>query len=850
MSEDPLLWARWPEADAILEAALDLPPGERAAHVHRAIPEAGPFRDLVLRLVDRLEGDHARVSSPDESLVEAVFGPAETQGDLASGSAVGPYRVVEPLARGGMATVYVAERADGAYTQRVALKVLRRGLDTDDLVRRFRTERQILSSLSHPGIARLLDGGSLPDGRPWLAMELVDGAPITEHADARCLDPRQRLTLFLEVAAAVQAAHRQLVVHRDLKPSNILVDTEGRVRLLDFGIARLLEGDEAHTEVGARVLTPAYASPEQLAGGTITTATDVYQLGLLLRELLTGVRPVSGGDRLAALATRPSRVVFRADASAPGPGERAGRRGASPERLARVLRGDLDRIILKATREEPDERYHSAGELADDLRRYLAGQPVLAHPASLGYQARKFVRRHRWGAGVAAGLLVLLTGWVMTLVAQNARVARERDRATREAATAAQVTDFMVDLFHAADPDRAQGATVTVREVLAEGAARLREEEVEDPAARAAMLTAIGRSYAQLGFHAEAEAELQHALEAHRADPGRDAEALARTLHLQAQVVRQTDHARALQLFAEAESLAVANLGPDHPLVADILVESSFSIGALDPEDARVEERRARAVGLLRSAPGDVRGGLANALTVWARGKPPEVAIPLMQEALALRRAIHPERHSAVAASLSDLGLAMEAVDPVASDSLLQQAVDILHAIHGRHQPLLLTTMNNLAGLRRDRGDYARAEPLYREVLALRRQLHPEQRLPQAYTLYGLGVVLTETDRPGEGEASLRETLAILQAEVPRSPLLAITSAAIGRAVTLQGRHAEAERLLLPAWRDMVVAGVGTVELDRTIARIVALYDAWGRPAPAAAWRARADSLTRATARP
>lgn len=846
MTEDRLHWDRWAEADRILAAAMDLPAADRTAFVHAEVPEPGEFRDLILRLVARLDDDEARVSSPSGELVMAAFGrPSDADAaDLPAGTAVGPYEVVERLARGGMATVYAANRADGAYRQRVALKVLRRGLDTDDLVRRFRAERQILSSLAHPNIAKLLDGGSLPDGRPWLAMELVDGTRITDHADAAELGVTGRLGLFLGVADAVQAAHRQLVVHRDIKPSNILVDGEGRVRLLDFGIARLLDGEAEHTEAGARALTPAYASPEQLAGGPVTTATDVFQLGLLLGELLTGVGPSGGGSPARDHATRPSRLV-RQDADGwPTAAERARRRGATPERLSRALRGDLDRIVVKATRPDPEDRYHSAGEFAADLRRFLRGEAVLAHPGSLAYRARKFTVRHRWAVLAAAATVVVLAGYLATLVTQNSRVARERDRAEREARTAAEVTEFMVDLFHAADPDRAGGSGITVRDLLGEGARRLREEQVAEPGVRAAMLSAIGRSYAQLGLYAEAEQELAHAVEAHRSDPAADPAAEARTLSRLAQVVRPTDPARAVALFDEALAVAERSLGPSDPLVASVLVESSLALAAVDPRDGRVEERRARAVALLRAAPGDVRGDLANALTVWARGKPAAVAIPLMREALDLRRTIHPERHSAVAASLSDLGLATEPVDPRAADSLLQQAVDILHAIPGRNDALLLTTMNNLAALRRDRGEFARAEPLYREVLALRRSRYPDQLLAQAYTLYGLGVVLVETGRAAEGEARLREALGILSAEVPRSPLLAITRSAIGHARTLQRDFPAAEALLVPAWEALVAAKVGPDEQTRTLRRIVALYRAWGRPGQAENWQPRLDSLS------
>jgi serine/threonine-protein kinase len=379
----------------------------------------------VLRLLTRLAGGHPDFG-PSEDVVLAAFAgdrPGGGGDDLPEGTEVGRYRIVRRVGRGGMATVYEAERADGAYEQQVALKVLRRGLDTEDLVRRFLTERQILSSLSHPNIARLLDGGSTAAGRPFLVMELVPGEPITSWADRHRLDVDARLRLFLSVAEAVHAAHRQLVVHRDIKPSNILVDADGRVKLLDFGIAKLLDTESEHTDAGAtRPLTPDYASPEQLGGGRITTATDVYQLGLLLRELLTGVRPLATETQPGEPPIRPSRAAALPAQSGRSPSERAALREATPARLARRLRGDLDVIVGKALRPEPGERYASADVLGSDVRRHLEGRPISAYPESPLYRARKFITRHP-----------MIPPW------QSRRSSRRRSRSSDRAAQGSRV---------------------------------------------------------------------------------------------------------------------------------------------------------------------------------------------------------------------------------------------------------------------------------------------------------------------------------------------------------------------------------------------------------------------------
>ncbi|MHB1327561.1 MAG: serine/threonine-protein kinase, partial [Gemmatimonadales bacterium] len=330
---DELLWQRWDEVDGVLDRLLDLSAEERRrelAQLERADPA---LHELVVRLLVRVDDDGSRVSGPSEGAILGAFGKAERdEPDLEVGTMIGRYCLGARRGRGGMATVYEATRSDGVYQQRVALKVMRRGLDSDDLVRRFLAERQILSSFSHPNIARLLDGGSLPDGRPFLVMELVEGRPITAYADERRLDISARLDLFVGAAGAVHAAHRQLVVHRDLKPSNILVDDEGRVKLLDFGVAKLLDGDPAATDAGARLLTPDYASPEQIRGEAVTTATDVYQLGLLLRELLTGLPPSAGDTGPGVVPIAPSRIAGLPVTGRPDAAVRAAARRTTPDR--------------------------------------------------------------------------------------------------------------------------------------------------------------------------------------------------------------------------------------------------------------------------------------------------------------------------------------------------------------------------------------------------------------------------------------------------------------------------------------------------------------------------------------
>jgi serine/threonine-protein kinase len=847
VSADDLLWARWDDVDAILSGALDLTEAERGSYVARETIADPELRALVLRLLERLSTDAARVNAPAGDVVRAAFSDGEAADlDLAAGTVIGTYRIVRHRAQGGMATVYEAERADGAYRQRVALKVLRRGLDTKDLVRRFVRERQILSSLSHPHIARLLDGGTTPEGRPYLVMELVEGDPITRHADVRRLDVNARLALALQVIDAVHAAHTRLVVHRDIKPSNILVNADGSVRLLDFGIAKLLETDAEHTQVGARALTPNYASPEQVRGEPVTTATDVYQLGLLLRELLTGIRPREDGDGAGALPLGASRLTIREWPATPAAVERAAARGTTPDRLRRQLSGDLDVIIAKALRAEPDQRYASAAEMSSDIERHLRGMPIVAHPESRTYRLRKLVRRNPWGVVAAVVAVVALTAYAVTTTIQNRRVAAERDRAEQEATKAAEVTDFLVQLFQGADPNEAGAGEVTARELLDRGLGEIEAQLKGDPSVQAAMLSAIGRSYYQLGHYQQSRRVMERAVRERRAAHGPVHRDVASDLFQLADLVGRTDRPAALEMYSESLDIAEQAAGPMDPLVGRILTGYAVSLSRMDNADPRVGEMLDRAVALLRVAPGDNRADLATALSAAGYGKAPAVALPRMREAVMLNRAVHGENHTATARSLSDLALATERVDPMAADSLMQEALAIMEAVHGIRHASTLGIMNNLAGLRRDRGAYGEAAPLYRRVLALRRELYPDERGGQAYALYGLGLSLAESGNPREAETHLRDALRILRvSERPGSILLVLTRAAIGYSLARQRRFDQAEPLLANAAVRFRDAPLHPVDRIRLLERVIWMYDAWGRDAVAREYR---EELARARA--
>ena len=425
---------RWARVKELFEAAVDLDPNQRAAFLEKECGGDEALRSEIESLLKSDEQTGGFIEQPAFAIPRDLF-PDNVEEPFV-GRQFGAYQVIREIGRGGLGAVYLAARADDEYRKQVAIKVIRRGLDTDDIIRRFRNERQILAQLDHPNIARLIDGGTTDDGLPYFVMEYVNGEPINAYCDANALPTTERLTLFRKVCAAVTYAHQNLVIHRDLKPSNILVTQEGEPKLLDFGIAKLLgTGDELFTQTipALRVMTPEYASPEQVKGEKITTTSDVYSLGVLLYELLTGQRPyrlkTRTPEEIARAITeqepeRPSTAVTRAD-----PGSLQ-----SPIRNSKSLRGDLDNIVLMAMRKEPARRYSSVGQFSEDIRRHLEGLPVVARKDTVRYRSEKFVKRHKVGVAAAA-----LIGLSASRRNHSHRLAG-KPRNTREARIAARRT--------------------------------------------------------------------------------------------------------------------------------------------------------------------------------------------------------------------------------------------------------------------------------------------------------------------------------------------------------------------------------------------------------------------------
>jgi serine/threonine-protein kinase len=723
-----------------------------------------------------------------------------------------------------MGTVYLAARADEQYQKRVALKIVR-GHDSVEVLRHFRRERQILASLDHENIAKLLDGGTTDDGLPYFVMEYVDGQRIDAYCDSRSLSTAERLKLFRSVCTAVQHAHRNLVVHRDLKPGNILVTSDGVVKLLDFGIAKLLNpailGDAPTATHLA--LTPEYASPEQARGEAITTATDVYSLGIVLYELLTGHRPYRVASRqpldvLRAVVEeepeRPSTAVGRTDSTPAYPGlapltltpESVSRpREGTPDRLRRRLKGDLDNIVLTALRKEPQQRYGSVEALAEDLRRHLEGLPVRARKATVGYRVGKFVRRHALGVTTAAALVVLIIGFGISMTAQSARVSRALEKAEKERAKSERVSAFLVDLFNVSDPSEARGSTVTAREVLDKGADRIATELKDQPEVRATLLDTIGKVYIRLGLYDKALPLLREALTIRRQVLGSRHPDLAETLtNLAVVLFRKGDYAASEALHREALAVRRAAFGDEHPLVAHSVSGLAIVVGRQgDHAGAAVLHREALALRrrLFGNEHSDVARGLQGLATVLTHLGDFAPAEAMAREGLALRRRLSGSDHPDVALFLHTLGNALyEQGDYAGAEAAFREGAALRRKLLGDDHPAVSRTVGNLAFVVNEKGDFTEAEALHRATLESRRKHLGEIHEDVAWGLTGLAKCLADQQRLAEAEPLYRDALRVWRKALPPGhPDPAYALVGLSRLVLAKGDARGAEPLLREA---------------------------------------------------
>ncbi|MFO0840540.1 MAG: serine/threonine-protein kinase [Phycisphaerae bacterium] len=835
---------RWQTVKELAAVASELEGEARHAYLAHECGEDAGLRAEVHSLLAAAESAPTLVDRPAIDSLKPELGADAERGLI--GRQLGAYQIVRPIAFGGMGSVYLARRADDAYRNEVAIKLIRGSLLDGESYHRFCQERQTLADLNHPNIARLLDGGRSDDGLPYLVMEYVAGQPIDAYCNERQLDLPARLRLFRDVCAAVQYAHQNLVVHRDLKPSNILVNADGVVKLLDFGIAKVLNAGELHTARAVTTmqgcLTPDYASPEQIRGQAITTSSDVYSLGVLLYELLTGRLPFESERKsLHDLARticeiepeRPSTVArrtpprTRADAgvAAADPESAAATRDGRPEKLWRRLAGDLDAILLMALRKEPQRRYASVEQLSDDVRRHLEGLPVRARQGTWRYHSVKFARRN-WPAVTAAAVMTAsLIGGIVVSVRSAAVASRERDAAQQarqlarqeaenarvEAKKAARITVFLQDMISAANPAE-EGPDVPVGRLLDEAAARVASEFADDAEVESAVRTAIGETYKGLGRYDDAERHLRGALELQyrihgdeHADVAKSLNTLGVLLHAKGRYADAQDCLeRALAIHRKLE-------GGDQSEVAQVL----------------------------------------NNLAVVLRVQGQETqAEPMLRDALQIRRRLLGDEHLETVQSLNNLAnLLQSRGDFAAAEPLCREVLVVRRKLLGAEHPDVTQAINNLAVVLAMQGLFAEAEPLLRDSLALYRKRLGSDHPETAGCLFNLASLLRRADDPGGAEPLLRECLEIRTRRLPAGDLrTAFARQELAICLVALGRFAEAASEMVEV-HAALEATLGT-EHARTVGALrslVSLLETLQRPDEAACYRERLPLTTAAS---
>ncbi|MDX1618199.1 MAG: serine/threonine-protein kinase [Balneolaceae bacterium] len=866
---------RWQQIDSIVDRAITLDAEERTRFIER---QCGDDPDLHREVIDLLEaiessenlwGDLVESNQALlDNLTDTLTAHADPDTDTnraAPLSQLGPYRLIRRIGRGGMGDVWLGERADGQFEQRVAVKIVRPETGLQEHYRRFQQERQILASLNHPNIAGLLDGGLTPDGRPYLVMEYVDGTPITDYCKERGCSLQQRLALFRQVCRAVQYAHRNLVVHRDLKPDNILVTEEGKLKVLDFGIAKLLDANLTdrtliETRPGLRMMSLSYAAPEQVTLEPITTATDVYALGLLLYELLAGDRPFElKGMRLAEAEN----IIRHEDP------QKASKQAV---RWQKQLRGDLDAIILKALRKEPEKRYESAGQLLEDIDRYGKNLPVLARSDTFRYRSSKFLKRHRTSLAIAALIVLLSAGFGMYHTWQ---VTNERNIARTEAVKARKVTDFLIDVFEYSDPTTQNPDDITAREILADGAEYIRNSMEEQPETRAALMSAMGHIYTNLGMYDQAKPLLFKAKDINSRYASTSD--LALTLHNLGDLYSELGMYDSAAVYLE-ESIALQPQSQDNTYLAGSMESLGwvrYMTGAYDKADSlynaalriqttaygnnssevannlqlqawvqhdlghydKADSLLRQALTLRRSLQGSMHKDVATILHSlgWILYQKKEYARSdsVLREALNIRRKIYPDGHMDLAWSLNNMGLIRQALGQTEeAEEYYTNALEMRKATLGEDHPHVAQSLGNLAGLYYHQQNFAKAASMFREVVEIDTRRLGENNMQVGIDYNNLATVLNNSGKKREAIKYYEKALSIVKQMLPAShPNVIRLSDNLADVHMDLGEYDRAEQLYLECFQVLREAEGLQNRFTQVISRRLAeLYEITDRP--------------------
>ncbi len=866
--------------DEIVRQAATLDPDDQAAFLRRA---CGDDNDRYQQALDSLR------SNPEwwnHSIDNRHF---SIEDDSVSwiNQVIGSYRVLSALGQGGMGDVLLAERADDQFRHRVAIKLVKRGVQSKQVQGRLKIERQILASLDHPNIARLLDGGTTSQGTPYIVMEYIEGEPIDVYCNHHCLTIKQRLELFRTVCSAVHSAHQNLIVHRDLKPSNILVTADGMPKLLDFGIAKMLDDRQmlhtmAVTQADIRVMTPEHASPEQVRGDTITTASDIYSLGVLLYELLCGRRPYEikshrFSEMEKAICDEPPIPLRSILNSHDDPAIEQLRvicndRSTTATKLRHELRGDLSDIVSTAIRKEPERRYSSAEQLSADIGRYLSAMPITARRDTWGYRSAKLIQRHKFGVATAVLAVLALVVFSLSTVLQSRRIAQEQTRAER-------VSGFLVGLFEQADPSHSRGNDITAREIVDAGARRIDRELRDEPDTRAALMATMGQVYSGLGLYDDSIHLLRESLDVTKARYGADGRETAFVMQrLGNSLVQQGDLAAAEPLlegavrilrdksprsslevasaiaglgelrrkqerFEDSEKLfresleILSNLGP--PAIPEML-ETLNSYAILlanrgDFQGAEQSYRRALQLGADVLGPDHPKIIMTThnlAVSLVNQGRYDE-AQALFERILTLSRKVLGPEHPDVITALSNYGdLLRRKHDYNKSISIFKEALDLDRKVRGPTHSRVGYDLVDLGLALHDVGDFAQAEARFREALKIFATSLPPNHQYIGWALSSLGTTLISLKRETEAEITLKQALEIFVVSLPTSnPLSYRTRGALGEALAMQKRYSEAEPLLTQSYRALIESrGTNDPDVARLKTWIAKLYKDWRRP--------------------
>ncbi len=806
---------RWQKIKKIFSRAVELRGTERDEYLKIACASDNDLMKEVYSLIVFFEKKGPLDGSLDKFKISALSSREKTL----KNRQIGPYRIIQELGYGGMGSVYLCERADGEFKHHVALKLLRTGFTTPEQNRRFLAERQILALLNHDHIARLYDGGLTEEGQPYFVMEYINGKPIDRYCRENSLTIEKRLELFLKVCDAMEYAHRNLVVHRDLKPANIMVSDEGKVKLLDFGIAKLLdesknfEGPQALTQQGFLPLTPVYASPEQMRGKPITTASDIYQLGVVLYELLTGFRPYEIDNKSPGeaeqivceeVALRPAKAIEKFYALSkkgkdPDP-KNTGTLGASDvSRFQRKLRGDLDMIVMQALRKEPDRRYASVRHLADDIERHLAGRPVSAHPDSWSYRSRKFIRRNKKGVAAIFFIFLLLAGYAFTLTWHSHRTQAVLAEAEKEKAKSEQVVEFLLGMFEANDPAEAMGATVTAHQLMQRGVQQA-EKLSGQPEVQAQMFNVTGLIYRRLGEYQEAFPLLERALKINDSIFESPHPKIANGHFNLADVLHDLGNYPQAYLHYK-EAAEIFQQIPGHLSLEYAESLHNLAVSRHDqPEMETIKKALKMRLELLHPNHPDIAESFLSLGQAYLIRKDFQAAEEFFEKSLSIARVQQSELSPQIAGILKNLGEGFRAIGRLdQAESLLKDALAIYEQLYQDPQTHMAINTKLLADVYSDRRDYSTAENLYKESLGILYEAvggsHPLRRP----ILQSFAEMYMHKEAYEDAEPLLREVVNLLESVLqPNHPRIAKARKDLAVCLIAIKKHPmEAEKLLL-----------------------------------------------------